>query len=74
MIHRIGRRDRRGLVDVDKGPHPLAGGIGNPCETFIDQLPRSGASGGEIGGEAGECRVSRHDCRSLSLLFAIRRG
>ena len=60
MIHRIRRGDRRRLVDVNKGPHALAGGIGNPCETFIDQFARGGASSVEIGGEAGECRMVRH--------------
>ena len=60
MIHRIRRCDRGVLVDVNKGSHALAGGIGDPCETFLDQFARGGASGVEVGGEAGECRMVRH--------------
>ena len=60
MIHRIRRGDRGVLVDVNEGSRALAGGIGDPCETFLDQFARGGTSGVEIGGQAGECRMVRH--------------
>ena len=43
-----------------KAPRALAGGIGNPRETFLDQFARGGAPGIEVGGQAGECRMVWH--------------
>src|SRR6185369_14801574 len=63
MIHRLGGGKRACLVDVNEGPHALARGIGNPGEAFLDQPARGGASGIEIGSEAGKCRVRGHDRR-----------
>src|SRR4029079_9497169 len=71
MIHRVGRGERGVLVEVNEGPGALARGIGKPGETFLDQFARGGASSLEVGRQSGEGRVSRHDRRSLSLLFAV---
>ena len=59
MIHRICRGERR-IIDMNESPCAFAGGIGNPCEAFLDQFARGGAPGVEVGRQAGECRMVRH--------------
>ena len=63
MIHRVGRGERRVLVDVNEGARALAGGIGNSGEAFLDQFARGGAPRIEIGGKAGKRRMVRHGFR-----------
>src|SRR6202000_3441325 len=68
MIHRVGRRERGVPIDMDEDTLSLSGGIGDPGDAFLDQLPGGRAPLLEIVGKRGESRV-RHaiwPCYSLS--------
>jgi hypothetical protein len=52
-VHRVGRLQRGILVDMDEGTLALACGIGDPSDTFLDQLAGGGAACIEIVGERG---------------------
>ena len=71
-IHRIGGFKRGLLVDMNEGALALAGGIGNPGETLLDQLSGAGAAIGEIVGERSK-RLVRHGC-PVSWLVPPRKG
>jgi hypothetical protein len=73
MVHRIRGGYRGSLVDMNKGARALAGGIGNPCQAFLDQFARRGASGIEVSGECGKCRMSDM-MAGLSLIGVSVRG
>jgi hypothetical protein len=59
-VHRFRRLDRGFGIDANEGPLTLAFGIGDAGKTGIDQLARTGATGGEIVRQRGEGRMVWH--------------
>ena len=53
----IGGGTRAVAVDLCKGARPLAGGIGDPGQRRLDQLPAGGAASREILGKAHYVRL-----------------
>ena len=54
-------KGERAAIYFDEDALTLAGGIGNPCQTLVDQLAGTGAAAGEILGQGGEGWSVWHD-------------
>ncbi len=59
-VHRFRRLDRGFRIDMNEGARPLAGGVGDPLQTGIDDLARTGAAVFEIAGQFGQCGNVEH--------------